>query len=158
MASKPKIRGVETIQMDQTAIGKHLAHRRDVGKDIEELMANIDAVGLIHPIVVAPQEDSEMFEVLAGQRRWMAHGFLGRETIRASVFDQPVDATTAILISLSENAVRRDMAHPDYIDACVTLYYRYGTITKLAEETGIPYRVVSKYVRSDRLSGPVRDA
>ena len=158
MASKPKIKGVETIRLDQLVLGSAQARKRGVGKNIEELMVSIDRIGLLHPIVVAPQEDSDMFEVLAGQRRFLAHQRLNRETITASVFDQPVDEITAMLISLSENAVRRDMENADYVDACCYLYEKYGNMTIVAEETGVPYRLVSKYVKVDRLSNPVREA
>lgn len=158
MASKPKIDGLKILKLDQLVLGDSQARKKGVEKNIGDLMASIEAVGLIQPIVVAPKEDSDLFEVIAGQRRLLAHTRLGKETIMAVAFDQPVGELEAMLISLSENAVRQDMENPDYIDACGYLYDRYGTMTAVADETGIPYRLVSKYVKIDRLSDPVKDA
>ena len=158
MASKPKIDGLKILKLDQLVLGDSQARKKGVEKNIGDLMASIEAVGLIQPIVVAPKEDSDLFEVIAGQRRLLAHTRLGKETIMAVAFDQPVGELEAMLISLSENAVRQDMENSDYIDACGYLYDRYGTMTAVADETGIPYRLVSKYVKIDRLSEPVKDA
>jgi ParB family transcriptional regulator, chromosome partitioning protein len=158
MASKPKIDGLKILKLDQLVLGDSQARKKGVEKNIGDLMASIEAVGLIQPIVVAPKEDSDLFEVIAGQRRLLAHTRLGKETIMAVAFDQPVGELEAMLISLSENAVRQEMENPDYIDACGYLYDRYGTMTAVADETGIPYRLVSKYVKIDRLSEPVKDA
>lgn len=156
--AKPRIEGLKTLKLDQLVLGDSQARKKGVEKNIEDLMASIDAVGLFQPIVVAPKEDSDLFEVIAGQRRLLAHTKLGKETIMAVAFDQPVGELEAMLISLSENAVRQDMENPDYIDACGYLYDRYGTLAAVAEETGIPYRLVSKYVKIDRLSEPVKEA
>ena len=158
MASKPKIDGLKILKLDQLVLGDSQARKKGVEKNIGDLMASIEAVGLIQPIVVAPKEDSDLFEVIAGQRRLLAHTRLGKETIMAVAFDQPVGELEAMLISLSENAVRQEMENSDYIDACGYLYDRYGTMTAVADETGIPYRLVSKYVKIDRLSEPVKDA
>ena len=158
MASKPKIDGLKILKLDQLVLGDSQARKKGVEKNIGDLMASIEAVGLIQPIVVAPKEDSDLFEVIAGQRRLLAHTRLGKETIMAVAFDQPVGELEAMLISLSENAVRQEMENPDYIDACGYLYEKYGTLKEVSDQTGIPYHMVSKYVKIDRLSDPVKDA
>ena len=56
-------------------------HRQDYG-DIDALAASIEAIGLLHPIVV-----SQHGRLLAGQRRLMAFKHLGRETIPVTVIE-----------------------------------------------------------------------
>ena len=66
---------------------------------IQELAASIEAEGLLQPVVVRRSGDS--FELIAGERRWRAHEFLGREKILARVLDAS-DLSSASL-SLIEN-------------------------------------------------------
>lgn len=59
--AKPKIEGLKTLKLDQLVLGDSQARKKGVEKNIGDLMASIDAVGLIQPIVVAPKEDSDLF-------------------------------------------------------------------------------------------------
>jgi N6-adenosine-specific RNA methylase IME4 len=61
------------------AVGER--HRREMG-DIEALARSIDAVGLLHPIVVRPDG-----KLIAGERRLMACKSLGWETIPVTAVD-----------------------------------------------------------------------
>ena len=87
--------------MDSLEIGKGQVRLRDVGKDIDELAASIAKVGLLEPIVVAPGSAPGKFEIITGQRRFLAHKKLGAETIMAAVLDTAVDETEAKVISVT---------------------------------------------------------
>lgn len=141
---------VRSIPLDQLEIGKAQARIRDVGKDIDELAESIKKIGLLEPIVVAPTE-SGTFEILTGQRRFLAHQRLGETEILCAVLDKAVDETEAKAISLIENLMRRDLNRLDLIDACTWLYKKYGTVKAVAEATGIPQPRVAEYVKYDRL-------
>lgn len=143
------------IALDKLVIGKGQVRIRDVGKDIDELAASIKKVGLLEPIVVCPAEEADKYEILTGQRRFLAHKVLGKETIRATVREK-VDEITSKVLSVTENLMRRDPHTADLIDACTSLYRRYGSIKQVAEETGLPASKVSEYVKFDRLKSELR--
>jgi ParB family chromosome partitioning protein len=100
---------------------------------------------------VAPAATSGKYEILTGQRRFLAHQEIGAEEIMALVLDERVDETTAKVISVTENLVRLDLNRRDLIDACTALYKRYGSMKDVAEATGLPYHKVRDYVKYDRL-------
>jgi ParB family chromosome partitioning protein len=147
---------VRDIALDDLVISTGQVRVRDVGKEIDELAASIQKLGLLEPIVVCPAEKPGKFEILTGQRRFLAHKQLKRATIRATVLAERVDDATAKALSLTENLVRRDLHSRDLIDACTSLYKKYGTIAAVAEETGLPYSKVSQYVKYDRLGSELR--
>ena len=82
---------------------------------------------------------------------------LGLDTIWAAVLDERVDETLAKVISVTENLVRRDLNRRDLIDSCTYLYRKYGNARAVADETGLPYNDVRKYVKYDRLRPELRE-
>ena len=141
---------VREISLDQIDIGTAQV-RTDVSSGLDDLVRSIRAQGLIHPIHVIEKSNGR-FEILAGQRRFLAHERLGYSTIRAIVVSEDgIDEDAKVAISLTENLVRRDNSQKELIDACTKLYKRYGSIKMVADETGLSANVVSKYVKYDRL-------
>jgi len=151
-----KIRETKEILLSDLVIGKGQVRIREVGKEIDELATSIKKIGLLEPIVVSPAEEEGKYEILTGQRRYLAHIELGEKSILASVLNEPVDEITAKVISITENLVRTNPNPKDYIDACTTLYRKYGSIKAVAEETGLPYHKVQLYVKFDRLKKELR--
>lgn len=146
-----KIKEVKDIPLDDLEIGKGQVRLRDVGKDIDELADSIRAVGLLEPIVVCESDTPGKYEIITGQRRFLAHKELKKPKIMAAILDQRVDEPTAKILSVTENLVRRDLNSRDLIDVCTYLYKRYGSIKDVVAETGLPYDKVSKYVKFDQL-------
>jgi ParB family chromosome partitioning protein len=140
----------EKIKVDLIEIGLEQARQRSVDKDVDELAANIDRLGLINPIMVFRHEDK--YELIDGQRRLLAVKKLGWEEIEAKVLDRPPkDPIIAKAVSFSENFLRSDMVRRDIVDVCTALYNRYGTMKAAAEELGLPYHKIRQYVLYDRL-------
>lgn len=151
-------RSVVELPLSSLVIGKGQVRTREVGKDIDELAASIKKVGLLEPITVCPSPDQEgMFEILTGQRRFLAHQALNKESILAVLIDEHVDATTAKVISITENLVRTGLNTRDLIDACTELYKKYGSIREVSDETGLPYAKVQQFVKFDRLRPEMKD-
>ena len=151
-----KITKYKEIPLDQIVIGPSQARTRDVNKNIDDLARSIQTVGLLEPIVLAPISDDE-FEVITGQRRYLAVKQLGQNSISAGILDSRPDGDLSKAISLTENMVREDMPTRDYIDACTTLYHRYGSIKAVSEELGLPQNRVSKYVKFEQLVPALKD-
>jgi ParB family chromosome partitioning protein len=148
---------VRDIPLDDLVVSKGQVRVREVGKEIDELAESIRKMGLLEPIVVCPAEKEGKFEILTGQRRFLAHKLLGRPTIRATVRPERVDDAQAKALSLTENLVRRDLHTRDLIDACTALFKKYGSLAAVVDETGLPYPKVALYVKYDRLQPELRE-
>jgi ParB family chromosome partitioning protein len=146
-----KITEFKEISLDDITIGTSQVRTSDTGAEIDELANSIKTMGLLQPIMVAPPDSAGKYEIILGQRRFLAHKQLGKESIRAAVLSEKVDEVTAKIISLTENMMRRNLNTKDYHDVCTDLYKKYGSMTNVAKATGLPYNEVSKYVKYDRL-------
>jgi ParB family transcriptional regulator, chromosome partitioning protein len=153
----PRIVEYRELALDDLTIAKAQVRTVNVGEGIAELADNIGKIGLLHPIVVCPTDKPGKYEILLGQRRYLAHRELQRKTITCAVFDEKVDPITAKIISLSENAVRSALDRRDMIDVCTALYKHYGTIADVVDKTGLSANLVRQYVKYDRLMPELKE-
>ncbi|MGI9558238.1 MAG: ParB/RepB/Spo0J family partition protein [Thermodesulfobacteriota bacterium] len=146
------------VSLDDLEIGKGQARTQDAGAEIDELAKSIEKVGLLQPIVVSPLErDSSKYEILTGQRRFLAHKKLGRETISAAILDERVSEDEAKAISITENLLRRKLTGVDLKNGITFLYKHYGTIKDVVASTGLPQAVVSDNVKYPRLLAVLKE-
>jgi ParB family chromosome partitioning protein len=138
---------VRDLPLSQLVIGQAQV-RTDLTSGIDDLAASIRRQGLLQPIQVV-RRGHDRYEILAGQRRFLAHQKLGYPSIMAIVREE--DDIDPTVISLTENLVRKDNSQKELIDACTKLYKRYGSIKLVAEETGLSSNVVGQYVKYDQL-------
>ena len=111
------------IPLGDLVIGKGQARTREPNKNIDQLVASIDKVGLLQPIVVCKSTEVGKWEILTGQRRFLAHKILKRDSITAAVVDGRVDEAEAKAISITENLIRRKrLAGTELIDGITFLY------------------------------------
>lgn len=140
------------IPLDDMVIGQGQVRTSDLGRDLDELARSIEVQGLLQPIVVCPATEPGRWEILTGQRRFLAHKQLQRETITAAILDDRVDAATAKTISITENIIRRRLSRREEKDGITYLYQRYGSITDVVEATGLPRARVRANVMYPRLA------
>lgn len=150
------IKVVKELPLKDLVIGKGQVRLSAVKKDVTELADSIRKVGLLEPIVVCPADKPGKYEIITGQRRFLAHQELKKDTILAAILDEKVDETTAKVLSLTENLIRRDLNRKDLIDACTSLYLKYGSIKAVVDATGLPTTKVSDCVKYVRLSAALR--
>ena len=139
------------IPLDDLVIGKGQVRTREPHKDVDQLAASIEKQGLLQPIVVCEAQQPGKWEILTGQRRFLAHKELKRDTITAAILDQPVDEAEAKAISITENLIRRKLSGHELIDGITFLFNKYGTAKAVHDVTGIPYDDVREYVKYPRL-------
>ena len=139
------------IPLEDLVLGKGQVRTRVSMKDVEPLAESIERQGLLQPIVVCQSTQIGKWEILTGQRRFLAHKILKRETINAAVLNEPVDEAEAKAISITENLVRRNLSGPELIDGVTFLYNKYGSAKAVHDVTGIPYDDVRNYVKYPRL-------
>ncbi len=75
-------------------------------ESLEDLAASIKAQGIIQPILVRPISN-DMYEIIAGERRWRAAQIAGLDEVPVLVRDIPDEATLAV--ALIENIQRENL-------------------------------------------------
>ena len=147
-----KIVEFKDIPLEDLVIGtSQVRSSNDAKKDLDDLVNSIQKVGLLEPILVAPLESSDKYEIVLGQRRFLAHHELNEKTIMAGILDERLDEIDAKVLSVTENIVRSDLNRKDLIDVCTHLYKHYASVKAVAEETGLSTTKVGQYVKYDRL-------
>lgn len=113
--------------------------------NIHDLANDIAANGLLNPLTVRQINDIT-FEVIAGQRRYMALKFLGRTTAPCNVLS--VDNQKAEELSLVENVQRNQMTSCDKVRAYSRLYEVYDkNINTVVSAVHITKKTIEKYIK-----------
>jgi len=146
---------------------------------LAELAASIRAQGVLQPIVVryispehphpvsptagetrvghpAPQSQAK-YQLIAGERRWLASKEAGKATIPALV--RQVSNEQAMLLALIENIQREDLEPMELAHAFQQLSRQFGlTQEQMAARTGKDRASVSNYLRMLKLPEEVQAA
>ncbi|ADU32550.1 nucleoid occlusion protein [Evansella cellulosilytica] len=123
---------------------------------IEELAQTIKTHGIIQPIVVRVRED-DIFELIAGERRWRAVQKLGWETIPA-IIKEFNDSQTAS-VALIENLQREGLTSIEEATAYAKLLEIHNlTQESLAQRLGKGQSTIANKLRLLQLPQIVQDA
>ena len=110
---------------------------------IEDLSASIRERGLLSPVTVKPLGDNR-FDIIAGQRRFLACQLLGLTEIPAIVRED-LDDTQAVIISLIENVHRAEMNPIDKARAFQRIYETVGSYQEVAKQARVSPTTVTRY-------------
>lgn len=99
---------VEMIDVDTIKPNPYQPREAFPKESIQQLANSIKHVGLLQPISVRPVKGKNIYEVIAGERRWRAAKFAGLKRVPAIVKD--VDDARMMMESLIENVHREDLA------------------------------------------------
>ncbi|MCY4029685.1 MAG: ParB/RepB/Spo0J family partition protein [Acidobacteria bacterium] len=146
-----KIIDYTDIPLDDLVLGRGQARLSKPGKDVEELAESIAVQGLLQPILVCEARKPGKWEILVGQRRFLAHKMLGKESIAAAVLDGRVEEGEAKAISITENLIRRKLSGKELKDGIRYLYNIYASVDDVYEATGLPKQQIRGYVKYPRL-------
>lgn len=146
-----KIVEYRDIPLDDLVIGKGQVRTENPGKEIEDLAMSIESQGLLQPILVCAARETGKWEILTGQRRFLAHKYLKREIIPAAILDERVDEAQAKAISITENLIRRQLSGKELKDGILYLYNIYTSVGDVVKATGLPRTKVQDYVKYPRL-------
>ncbi|EQD51673.1 parB-like partition protein, partial [mine drainage metagenome] len=118
-------------------------------------MANsIKEKGLLSPITVVQKGDT--YELIVGQRRYLACKKLGFQRIPAIIRNES-DDTDYLSLSLIENIHRSDMSPIDKAKAYSSLFDKYRDYDKVSKETGVSVVTIRKYVKLLELAPQLQD-
>jgi ParB family chromosome partitioning protein len=132
------------IPLDQLQISPDNVRRREITADLDDLAYSMETFGLQQPIVV--QQRGEKYEILIGQRRFLAAKQLGWEKIDARVLSQPLNELEAKVASLSENAQRRELTAQDKAETVTYLREQLGSVKAVANHVGLSEATVRKWL------------
>jgi ParB family chromosome partitioning protein len=126
------------IKVNLIEISKNNIRKAIVREDLDSLAKNIASIGLINPISVIERDGR--YELIAGQRRFLAIKKLGWEEIEAKILPDNTTDTKAIIYSVSENLQHKPPRYEDYVEAANKLFDAFGgSPKKVAEELNISY-------------------
>ncbi len=113
---------------------------------LDELMASIEAIGVLVPLVVRPKGAG--YEVIAGAGRLAALSALGAApSTKVPCVVVEADDAEAILLALAENIVREDMRPFDEAAQAHVLVREYGyTQRRVAEALGKSQPTISSWL------------
>lgn len=134
--------------------GKYQPRKDMSAEALEELAASISVQGIIQPIVVR-QLEHELFEIIAGERRWRAAQLAGLDKVPCLV--KPVADDAAIAIALIENIQREDLNAMEEAVALQRLLTEFElTHQQVADAVGKSRTSVTNILRLNHLNDDVK--
>lgn len=142
------------IRLSEFNIRKDLdAGTEDTG--LEDLANSIKEKELLSPLTVRRRSDGT-YELIAGQRRFLACQKLGWETVPAIIRDI-TDDTDATILSLVENVHRANLNPIDKARAYQKIHEKYKDYNKVAKETGVSVSTIRKYLALLKLAPSIQE-
>lgn len=123
-------------------------------QQLEELARSIAATGVVQPIIVRPLPNGR-FQLIAGERRWLASKKIGNATVPAIV--RQVSNEQALEMTIVENLQRADLNAMEQARAFDRLGREFNmTQEQVATRTGKERGTVANYLRLMRLPEAVQ--
>jgi len=127
---KSVIKMIDMNKIDRPAEGQRLEIPEE---EIAELAESIEERGLLQPIIITPRNNR--FEIVAGDRRYLANEKLGLKKIEAKVVE--LDDQDVAIDRATENLQRRDLSPFEEGLIYVDLRDRRGlTVAEIAKKMG----------------------
>ena len=121
---------------------------------LNDLAESIRENGLLNPIIVIQKEGS--YELVVGQRRFLACKKIGLKTIPAIIRDDISDIE-GVTLSLIENVHRADMHPIDKARALNNLHETYGTYGRVSKESGLSIPTIKRYLTLLKLAPSIQE-
>lgn len=149
------INNIVHIDVNKIIPNKHQPRKTFDDKSLEELSESIKSYGIIQPITVRKIYD-DIYEIVAGERRYKAVKLLNMDTIPAVVIDVKEEDSAAM--SLIENLQREDLHFLEEAMAFQRLIEDFGiSQTQLAQKLGKSQSTIANKMRILRLPETVKD-
>lgn len=130
------------------------ARKTNLEEGLKELADSIREIGVQQPVTVFKKPD-DRFELIIGQRRYLASKKIGLKTIPAII--TTVSNETDILIrSFIENIHRLDLEYEDKMTVATELLKKLKTVNKVAEALGVDRQTVKKYLGYSAVPEPIK--
>ena len=146
---------IHEITLSEIVVGHDNVRHSDPTRDLDELAASIKKHGLIQPVMLRGKFGNPPYELISGQRRFLAHQqILHKPTIRA-VFAGTLTKTESVIRSLVENLQRLELEYDDTAAAVTYLYEKLGRDEReVQKQTGLSLRKVRDFILIEARATP----
>ena len=121
------VKETKKILIDKIQMSNLQARQSGVSKGLEIFAEQIRKIGLIQPVVVY-EIDGGMYELIVGQRRFLAHKDVLKWTeIMAMIIEKPSTDMMSTTISWLENEARLKMTMKDKMKLVAEMYAEKNT-------------------------------
>ena len=144
-----------SLPVGQIQPGKYQPRTHMDAASLEELAASIRAQGLMQPILVRPLGE-ELYEIIAGERRWRAAQMAGMNEVSALIREIPDEA--ALAMALIENIQRENLNPLEEALGLQRLIDEFAmTHQQAADAVGRSRPAASNLLRLLQLAPPVQE-
>lgn len=142
---QPEGEAVRDIPVEQIERNPYQTRSRFDEIALHELAASIKSTGVMQPVVVRPSAGGK-FQLIAGERRWLASQKAGKPTVPAIV--REVSNEQALEMTIIENLQREDLGAMEQSRAFERLSREFAlTQEQIAQRTGKDRSVIANYIR-----------
>ncbi len=147
--------GIKRLPVDFVIANRANPRRTFDDSQLEELTNSIREKGVMQPLLVRPSEDPNIFELIAGERRWRAAQRAGLHEVPVIIRD--VDDKEALELAIIENVQRADLNPVEEAMGYDQLMDQFGyTQNDLAQVIGKSRSHVANTLRLMKLPDDVR--
>src|SRR5215471_3277754 len=151
---QPSLSGRE-IALDLIDSNPYQTRRRMNEQALQELAESIRASGVVQPVVLRPSGNGR-FQLVAGERRWLASKLAEKTTIPAVV--REISNEQAMEITIIENLQREDLNPIEQARAFERLSREFGlSQEQIASRTGKDRTSISNFIRLLKLPDSIQD-
>jgi ParB family chromosome partitioning protein len=144
------------IAVDLIDANPYQTRRKLREEALNELVESIKASGVIQPVVLRPAANGR-YQLVAGERRWMASKRAGKSTIPAVV--RQISNEQAMEITIIENLQREDLNPMEQARAFERLSREFGlTQEQIATRTGKDRTSIANFIRLMKLPPSIQES
>ena len=156
IASAAQTRGLQEVAVELIDPNPYQTRRRINEEALKELADSIRASGVVQPIMLRPGANGR-FQLVAGERRWLASKRAGKLTVPAVV--KQISNEQAMEITIVENLQREDLNPIEQARAFERLSREFSlTQEQIATRTGKDRASIANFIRLLKFPPAVQDA
>lgn len=154
-APQPSV-GTQEVSVDLIDPNPYQTRRQINEASLAELAESIRVSGVVQPVVLRPAANGR-FQLVAGERRWLASKRAGKQTVPAVV--RQISNEQAMEITIIENLQREDLNAMEQARAFERLGREFGlTQEQIAARTGKDRASISNFIRLLKLPESLQEA
>jgi ParB family chromosome partitioning protein len=150
-----KTTGITTVGVEHIVPNRYQPRKIFDEDKLRELAESIQQNGLIQPVIVTKRDDTDQYELVAGERRLQAAKLAGLDKI--PVIIRSITKREQLQLAIIENVQREDLNPVEEAMAYQQLVDDFGfTHSKIAEIVGKDRATITNFLRLLKLQEPVR--
>jgi ParB family chromosome partitioning protein len=152
----PGAANAQEIALDLIDSNPYQTRSRIKEESLNELADSIRSSGVVQPVVLRPSANGR-FQLVAGERRWLASKRAGKTAIPAVI--RQISNEQAMEITIIENLQREDLNPMEQARAFEKLSREFGlTQEQIAHRTGKDRASIANFIRLLKLPAAVQEA